>query len=209
MANKYIIVFISIFTISVFIKLYQNVNTEIQPCNPYVYSRSVYVGNNRGNGTGVILNSKYILTAKHVTNGQGMVIVHRQEGEVGVFPVIYESSEHDFSLIANKSNNKDSVIKFNYNIISQERACSVGNPTTGSFISANPIMLFISWGLGPSGEIDKYTMFLPGGVEAGFSGSGIFNNKDELLSIVTWCGMGNSLCGGIPIQTVKLELAET
>ena len=207
MVSKPILVLASFLSLFALIKVCSINDSRL--CNPQVYSRSVYIGNGRGNGTGVILNDKYILTAKHVTNGEGRVIVAFAPGKIGIFPVLYESPDHDFAIVSNMPGSKQDKVKVNYNIVLQGTGCVVGNPVTGSFISANPIMLFISWAVGPGGEIDKYVVFLPRGVASGFSGGGIFNDKDELLTIVTWCGMAESICGGIPISTIETELART
>ena len=177
-------------------------------CNEYIKSRSVFIGNLRGNGTGVILNSKHILTAAHVVADDKMIFVHTYHNHIGYMKVLYKSKEADFAIIAAIPNQLD-PIKIQRTPENNESLCVVGNPVERPFVSANPSVIGLSWWPGPDMEMKKYLMYSGRGVKPGFSGGGLFNAYNELLGIVNFCSFNNLICGGVPIHLIELELSQT
>ena len=206
------VIFFSLATFFSFVG-YNTLGTSFVVCNDYVYSRSVYVGTNTGNGSGVILNNKYILTAKHVIKDSKRAYIQGppyKGGHIYGTRILYTSPTNDFALLENRESLTAPAYVTNFNTSPEklEQGCVVGNPFDDTFVSANPVVIGILPDLDADGQLDTYLIFLGNGTKPGFSGGGIFDKQNRLVGIVNYCRMWGLVCGGEPINKIIGELVE-
>lgn len=194
---------------------YLRVGTEVSnlPTNRYILDRTVKIENiYRGSqATGTYIRGGYILTVRHLysdDNGFHNSTITTSTGKKLTPLAIFLSDKSDMVILVVVEKTLSGTI---LGVPGQKEPVTlIGNPADRDFEQVNTTSLYAPYVLRDP-ETNRVRMmygFVCNGARPGFSGSGIFNNSNEMVGMMTLSDPFGYLCLGWTADEIKRNVNE-
>lgn len=162
-------------------------------------------------GTGTLIGHNYILTNSHLIDDRMgtpsmYTIMFRKYSGVAFMPAVIISSDtkKDFMLLKYIGKEDIPDLKFNADWHMEEPLVLIGNPIERDFVLGHSKLIAMSYIMNPMGYMRTMLFFPCGPGKPGFSGSGVWNMKGELLGIFE-LSTNIGVCAAIPTKDILQE----